>query len=459
MKKKFFFAENLNNTQLQAQSQRVKLVNQQKYQSAFPSLQSQNRLQELVYRIRQQNVNQLTTLLSKLEKNCIKNGIGVFWVEDYYEAQQVLLDLFHKHSINKIVKTKCAVGEEIGLTSFLQDSAIDFFSTDIGEYILSLQKELSNYPKMADIHLSDEQIKEIFTRKFPKYFGEKAKQGQISLSDVTDKFRIISKQKCTAAQAGITGVDFAVAETGSLVLLDNEGASGHVTLLPNIHIALMSLEQVIASMSELPVLVNALSRTTTGQKITNYVNIINYPAQDYELEGPRKIYLLILDNKRSTMFNDPLLAESLRCINCNACSNYSSVYWAVGASAYKNTKPGPIGQIIAAQSNLEKNKHLLFMPSIDNLIDSVCPAKIPISKILLKLRCKKYGNLSFIERFWWAFYSFIGTKILLFRFFNFCLKIMPNFVFSLLPFARSWQQFHNIPKMSPRFTTKKEKSL
>lgn len=437
-------ASNLNNYQLQLSLNTLKKDLQKKYKSGLQNKLNTSFLKDRVHQIRKKNLSKLPLLLEQLEENCTKNKIQVVWADNTQKANNIIFDLLCNNNIKKVLTAKSEICRELRLKNFLkqkENNIIEYINCDFEEYITQLRGEEPISYKIAAAHLSQNEIKKTFIKKFPKLFKNLAFK-DITIDHIVKKFREICNNTLTQPKtAGITDINFAVAQNGSLVSLEDSGNIRQLGILPRIHIALMTINQVVENLEELATMINALSLNSTGKEITNYINITNTPANDYDLEGPKKVYLIILNNKRSSLLKDPLLAETLMCINCGACSIYNSS-WYIGDNTHQTTIPAPIGQILTAQID-DNNKNILFIPT-NNYYDDICPAKIQISKILLTLRRKNFSKTPFTEKVFWFCYGFIATTPFLFRVLKFCLRA--RFLFLLFPFGRTWLKYH---KMAP----------
>ena len=271
--------------------------------------------------------------------------------------------------------------EECQLNPYLEQHGIEVTDTDLGERIVQMRGEPPSHIIFPSIHLKREEVGELFHAQL----GTEA--GMSDPTRLTEAARTHLREKFLQADAGITGVNFAVADTGTIALVENEGNGRMVTTVPPVHVALMGLEKVIANIADLPPLIRLLCRSATGQSISNYFNWISYPRRPGEKDGPEEVHLVILDNGRSTVYEDPELRETLECIRCAACLNICPVYSRVGGHAYQAIYMGPIGKILTPQmAGLEEAGHLTGASTLCGACVEVCPVKIPITDLLLRLR-------------------------------------------------------------------------
>lgn len=331
--------------------------------------------------VRVRALSRLPELLEKLEANCTRNGITVHWATTTDEANDIVLSIMRRVNAMLAVKGKSMVTEEMHLNAFLERHGIESLEADLGEYIVQLDHEMPSHIIMPAIHKNTKQIAHLFR--------EKIKEAEYTedVAQLTDLARRVLRKKFMTADVGISGVNAAVAETGTLCLVENEGNGRMVTTVPPVHIAVMGLEKVVENLEDVPPVLSLLTRSATAQPITTYVNMITSPRKEGEKDGPREIHLLILDNGRSKVYADEELRHTLRCIRCGACMNHCPVYTRVGGHAYQAPYPGPIGQILVPQmEGLDRRGELPHACTMCNACVEICPVRIPIVEILGRLR-------------------------------------------------------------------------
>lgn len=337
--------------------------------------------------IKKRALSKLPELLEQLEKKCTQNGINVHWAETASEANNLVLEIMKKHKATRMVKGKSMVSEEIHLNKFLHEHGIEVMETDLGEYIIQLANETPSHIIVPAIHKNKDQISRLFHEKIPNtpYTEDVEELNAIA--------RRILRQKFYEGQVGLSGVNFAVAETGTLCLVENEGNGRLCTTLPPVHIAVMGLEKVVEKLEEVPPLLRLLTGSATGQLITTYFNMITSPRKEGEKDGPKEVHLIILDNGRTEILADPQLKQTLQCIRCGTCLNHCPVYTRIGGHAYGFVYPGPIGKIFTPQiKGLKKAGVLAMASSLCNACEEVCPVKIPIPALLRRLRNESYST-------------------------------------------------------------------
>jgi L-lactate dehydrogenase complex protein LldF len=354
---------------------------QSKRKGQFPDKEERESLRELGAAIRRYSLAHLPRLLEQLETNLTAQGVQVHWAQTPAEANQIALAIARRTGAKSIVKGKSMVSEEIGFNHAMAEAGIEAFESDMGEYIVQLAGEAPSHIIMPAIHKTRQQIAELFAREIP---------GVPYTDDVDGLIRIgrrVLRSKFAEAEIGLSGVNFAVAETGTLCLVENEGNGRMCTTVPRIHIAITGIEKVVEKLEHLPPLLSLLSRSATGQPVTTYVNLISGPRKAHQLDGPEEVHLILLDNGRTQAYADEQLRATLQCIRCGACMNHCPVYARIGGHAYGTTYPGPIGAIISPHLlGLDSTYPLAFASTLCGACVEVCPVKIPITDILVRLR-------------------------------------------------------------------------
>jgi L-lactate dehydrogenase complex protein LldF len=285
-----------------------------------------------------------------------------------------------KGGVKSVVKSKSMATEEIELNHSLDQAGIEAVETDLGEYIIQLAKETPSHIIAPAIHKSKDDISELFSEKLNiPYYTEP--------QDLTKIARETLREKFLKADMGVSGANFAVAETGTIVIVENEGNARLTTTLPRVHVALMGIEKVIPRFDDLAVFLSILARSATGQKMSSYVSLVTGPKRKGEKDGPEEFHLVLLDNGRANILASDETRESLYCIRCGACLNICPVYRKVGGHSYGWVYSGPIGAIISPQLlGFDKAPDLPFASSLCGACKEVCPLKIDIPKVLLELR-------------------------------------------------------------------------
>jgi L-lactate dehydrogenase complex protein LldF len=428
-----------------------------KRSAQFPVDDETEAYRELSHRVRLKALRQLPELLERLEANCEANGIRVHWAETVEEANEVVLQIARSHEARYFVKGKSMVSEEMELNHYLEAHGLESLESDLGEYIVQLRKELPSHIIMPAIHLNTEQINQTFVQE-----GVSA-NGEASAEEMTGLAREVLRRKFHEAHIGISGVNFAVAETGTLCLVENEGNGRYCTTLPPVHVALMGIEKVVERLEEVTPLLHMLTRSATGQPITTYFNMISSPRRKGELDGPKEVHLVLLDNGRSRMHQDALLQETLMCIRCGACMNHCPVYTRIGGHAYNSVYPGPIGKILTPQmKGLHDAGHLASASSLCGACVEVCPVKIPITEILLRLREDKAeegrkeawstgaGAKARLEQWVWKGWAQLFSSPRLYRIKLRALGLLGNRIPENAPLLKAWTSVRRKPRFAPK---------
>ena len=447
----------LNDPQLRGNFKRAMNGLMEKRQAVFADVDEWQQLRELGRSVRANTLRKLPELLEQMEVNCTKNGIQVHWAESIDEANALVLEIAQRHGVKGVVKGKSMVSEEMELNHFLEQHGIEALEADLGEYIIQVDHELPSHIIMPAIHKNKKQISQMF--------HEKVDSGTLaeSAEEMTAIARKVLRQKFYDADMGVSGVNFAVAETGTLCLVENEGNGRFCTTLPPVHVAVMGIEKVIERLEDVPPLLSLLTRSATGQAITTYFNMITSPRRSGEKDGPQEVHLILLDNGRSRMHSDELLQETLLCIRCGACMNHCPVYSRIGGHAYNTTYPGPIGKILTPQmKGLHEAGHLADASSLCGACVEVCPVKIPITDILLRLRHDKVeskrkislaesgGIKAKTERLVWKGWAMVFANPEIYRLKSYGIAKIGNFTPGWLPILRKWTSVRSKPRFAKK---------
>jgi L-lactate dehydrogenase complex protein LldF len=358
-----------------------------KRRTVFPDTTYLEQLRSAGNAIKRRALKQLPHLLEQLEANCTKNGIQVHWAEDTAQANGIVLEILRRHDARDIVKGKSMVSEEMHLNHFLEANDIEAIETDLGEFIIQLNHETPSHIIVPAIHKNKDEVAAIFHDKIPDTpYTE-------NVEELTAIARRVLRKRFAAAKVGLSGVNFAIAETGTLLLVENEGNGRMCTTVPEVHVAVMGLEKVVEKLSDVPPLLRLLTGSATGQMITTYVNMITAPRRSGEKDGPKEVHLVILDNGRSRMLADPEFRQTLLCIRCGTCLNHCPVYVRIGGHAYGHVYPGPIGKILTPQmEGLDQAGVLATASSLCGACGEVCPVRIPIPDLIRRLRNESYDQ-------------------------------------------------------------------
>ena len=395
----------------------------QKRDLAAKSVPEWETLRETASLIKRHTLSRLDEYLEQFESNAKRHGIIVHWAADGDEHNQIVLRLLEEHQVTKVVKSKSMLTEECGLNHFLEDQGIEVVDTDLGERIVQFRNEPPSHIVLPAIHVRKEEVGDIFHEKI----GTPA--GASDPGFLTEAARHHLRSKMLEAGAGLTGVNFAIAETGGIVVCTNEGNADLGTSLPPLHIASMGIEKIIPQLQHLGVFLRLLARSATGQPITSYSSHFHGPRPGGEM------HIVLVDNGRSGLMGQGEISHSLNCIRCGACLNTCPVYRRSGGHSYHTTVAGPIGSVINPARDLAQHKSLPFACSLCGSCTEVCPVKIPLHNQLLTLRGElaKHKLIAADKRWSMKFATAIFRRPWLYALLGNCarwaLRWMPRFVF------------------------------
>ncbi len=324
--------------------------------------------------------------LLQFEENAIRNGIEVLWAKDADEASSYIQNIIKENNARLLVKSKSMTTEEINLNEKAAEVGCESAETDLGEFIVQLAGEKPYHIVTPAMHKSRHDIAKLFHEKLNTPL-------ESSPEEMTNHVRGILREKYLKADIGVTGANFLIADIGGIALTENEGNGVMSTSFPKIHIAVAGIEKLIPSMKDLGLFWPLLAAHGTGQQITNYNTVFTGSRKENETDGPEKMYVILLDNGRTDLFNDEDCKESLSCIRCGACLNACPVYKTIGGYTYNTTYSGPIGSVITPfYRGFKEYGHLSFASSLCGACAAVCPEKIPLPQLLLFNRKKSVEN-------------------------------------------------------------------
>ncbi|TCO81677.1 L-lactate dehydrogenase complex protein LldF [Plasticicumulans lactativorans] len=325
--------------------------------------------------------------LETFEANVKQHGGQVHWARDAEEARQIILGLCQQAGAKTVTKGKSMITEEIGLNDYLAQHGIEPIETDLGEYILQLRGEHPSHIIAPAIHVNLDQVSDAFHAHHGRY-GKTERQTEPR--QLMNEAREILRDKFLAADVGITGANFCIAETGTTVIVTNEGNGDLTQTLPRVHIAVTSIEKVVPTLEDATLLHRLLSRSATGQEIEVYGTWSSGPRRPGDPDGPSEYHVVLLDNGRSNMLGSEF-QDMLRCIRCSACMNHCPVYGAIGGHAYGWVYPGPMGSVLTPQFiGIENAANLPNASTFCGRCESVCPVRIPLPKLMRHWRAREY---------------------------------------------------------------------
>lgn len=325
--------------------------------------------------------------LERFEEKVAENGGQVHWCVDAEEARQTVLKICRDAGARTVTKAKSMIGEEIGINDFLEREGVRPVETDLGEYIIQLRHEPPSHIIAPAVHLSKEQVADAFREHHKQFPAERSLEEPKAM---LEEARSVLRGEFLAADAGITGANMLIAETGSIVLVTNEGNADLTQTLPRAQIVIASIEKVVPTLEDASTILRVLARSATGQELSVYTTFTTGPRRPGDLDGPEAFHVLLLDNGRTKMLGSEF-NEMLRCIRCGACINHCPVYAAIGGHAYGWVYSGPMGAVLIP--NLigdEEAGHLPHASTLCGRCEEVCPMRIPLPRMLRQLRERQF---------------------------------------------------------------------
>ncbi len=345
----------------------------------YAALADSDRLRDHAKQIKAHTLARLDQYLEQLEASIHRLGGHVHWAATAEDARRIVCAIARQAGCRRAVKSKSMTSEEVHLNPALEAAGVEVTETDLGEFIIQVAGERPSHLVAPAVHHTRESV----ARVLSGYVGEPLPDDPATLAMTG---RRILREKFRAADLGITGANFAVAETGTVVLVTNEGNGRLTTTWPRVHVALMGMEKIIPRLADLPVFLKLLARAATGQTLSVYTTLLTGPRRVGERDGPEEFHLVILDNGRSRVLATPF-RESLQCIRCGACLNACPVYRRIGGHAYGGVYSGPIGSILTPlYDSVSANPHLPHASSLCGACQAACPVRIDIPRMLIGLR-------------------------------------------------------------------------
>jgi len=351
-----------------------------KRDKAVNTLPEWESLREWASQIKNHTLSNLDHYLKNFEERAISNGIIVHWASDAEEHNRIIHKIIADNKIDKIVKSKSMLTEECHLNDYLKSRGVKILDTDLGEYIVQLREESPSHIVLPAIHLKRQDVSATFHEHL------KTEEGNFDPQYLASTARHHLRERFVESELAITGVNFAIAETGSFVVCTNEGNADMGVHAADIHIACMGIEKLIPKTEHLGVFLRLLARSATGQPITTYSSHFNKPRQGQQM------HVVIVDNGRSRQLGRPDFRNSLKCIRCAACFNTCPVYRRSGGHSYHSTVAGPIGSILNPNLDMKANSDLPFASTLCGSCTNVCPVKIDIHDQLWKWRQQIVAN-------------------------------------------------------------------
>jgi L-lactate dehydrogenase complex protein LldF len=321
------------------------------------------------------------------EQKVTESGGHVHWCRDAKEARETILGICRNAGAKTVTKSKSMISEEIAVNSFLEENGIEPVETDLGEYIIQLRKEPPSHIIAPAIHLSKEQVAETFRNAHIDLVRDRNLDEPRSL---LEEARAKLREKFLSADVGLTGANMLIAETGTNVLVTNEGNADLTNNLPRVHVVIASIEKIVPTLEDASTILRVLARSATGQDISVYTTFCTGPKRPEDLDGPEEYHVVLLDNGRSEMIGSEF-HEMLRCIRCGACLNHCPIYKSVGGHAYGWVYSGPMGAVLIPNLiGMEDAQHLPNASTLCGKCESVCPMRIPLPRMLRKWRERQF---------------------------------------------------------------------
>ncbi|MEQ1889060.1 MAG: lactate utilization protein B [Alphaproteobacteria bacterium] len=354
-------------------------------------------------------LDHLDTYLERFEAQVFASGGMVHWCEDAEQARQIILTLCQSVNARMVTKGKSMIAEEIGLNPFLEANNIQPVETDLGEYIIQLADEAPSHIIGPALHKTKDQVSDLFHAHHPAIgYPDRLTEGEALVGEA----RAILRQKYLRADAGITGANFLIAETGSTVIVTNEGNGDMTQIFPRMHIVVASIEKIVPTLEDAATLLRVLARSATGQEMSVYTTFSTGPKRRGDADGPEQFHVVLLDNGRTEILGGDQ-RDILRCIRCGACMNNCPVYMAAGGHAYGATYMGPMGSVLTPNlTSLKQAQALPFASSFCGKCEAVCPMRIPLPKLMRDLRNDAHATriTPARERIGLALWSWLGQR-------------------------------------------------
>lgn len=358
-----------------------------KRRAAMERLPEFDALRDAARDIKDHTLSNLDHYLERFEAKVIGSGGQVHWCSTAEEARSTVIDICRTAGARSVTKGKSMIGEEIGINERLEAEGFRPVETDLGEYIIQLRKEPPSHIIAPAIHLSKDQVEDAFRKEHTQLPpGRPLSEPEELLNEA----RTILRTEFLNADVGITGANFLIAETGSIVLVTNEGNADLTQSLPRVHIVLASIEKVVPTLEDASTILRVLARSATGQDLSVYTTFTTGPKRPEDLDGPEAFHVVLLDNGRTNMLGSEF-QDMLRCIRCGSCINHCPIYGAIGGHAYGWVYSGPMGSVLVPNLlGLDEAGHLANASTLCGRCESVCPMRIPLPRMLRQLRQRQF---------------------------------------------------------------------
>ncbi len=392
----------------------------------------------------------LDLYLETYETRVRASGGHVHFARNSVEACRTIVDICKSHGARSVTKGKSMVSEEIGLNAAIEAAGMIAVETDLGEYIIQLRHETPSHIIAPAVHLTKEQVEKDFRREHTHLDANRDLSEPVQL---LTEARTILREKFLAADVGITGANFLVAETGTSIIVTNEGNGDLTQTLPKVHIVIASIEKIVPTLEDASLLMRVLARSATGQDMSVYTTLSTGPRREQDPDGPQHYHVVLVDNGRSAMLGTEF-EDMLRCIRCGACMNHCPVYHAIGGHAYGWVYPGPMGSVLTPSLiGVDKGGHLPNASTFCGRCESVCPVKIPLPKLMRHWREREFERhlTPAVQRYGLALWAFFARRPALYRLTtSLAMRALAKIagergLFTSLPFAKGWTQTRDLP--------------
>ncbi len=419
-------------------------------QRCYDALPEFEALRDRAKEVLDHTLDNMDAYLLEYEARVLESGGLVHWAGTPEEAREIVIRICRDAEAKTVIRGKSMIGEEIGINDALEASGFEVTETDLGEYILQLGKEPPSHIVAPAIHKTKDEISDLFLEHH-RDLG--FTQRQTERSALVNEARQVLREKFLAADVGMTGANFLIAETGSNVIVTNEGNGDLSSTLPRVQIVTAAIDKVVPTLEDASLLLRLLGRSATGQEITAYTTFTTGPRRDLDADGPGEYHVVLIDNHRSEMLGSQL-RPMLRCIRCGACMNHCPVYGRVGGHAYGWVYPGPMGSVLTPlMVGLDEAGHLPNACTLNGRCETVCPVKIPLPKLLRSLRSRQHlqRQNSSLARIALSLWSWVALRPRLYQ-----LLTRPAMTllarlgassggFRNMPFASGWTRVRDLP--------------
>jgi L-lactate dehydrogenase complex protein LldF len=440
----------LHDPRLQRAMENLRHGFQERRRQAAAALPEFEQLRDIARDIKNHTLANLDWYLERYEEKVLASGGQVHWCRTAAEARETILGICRAAGARTVTKGKSMIAEEIALNDFLEEKGIEPVETDLGEYIIQLRKEPPSHIIAPAVHLNQDDVEETFRRSHSELPPDRP---LTEARELCDEARTMLRRKFLSADVGITGANFLIAETGSSIIVTNEGNGDLTQILPKVHVVLASLEKVVPTLEDVSTILRLLARSATGQEFSSYTTVSTGPRRPGDLDGPEQYHVVLLDNGRSAMLGTEF-HEMLRCIRCSACMNHCPVYSAVGGHAYGWVYPGPMGAVLTPNLiGIDEAGHLPNASTFCGRCESVCPMKIPLPKMMRHWRERQVarGLGPAAARWGLGAWSFLASRP---RLYGLAAKLGAGVLgrlgrkrgrFASLPLAGGWTDVRDMP--------------